>query len=67
MARAPEIPAPGGWAAILEYHGRARELSGNALETTKNRMDAWGLALRRFWRELGGVGPTVLFVSVCPS
>ncbi len=32
-------PGPGGWAAILEYGGRTRELSGGEAQTTNNRME----------------------------
>ena len=32
-------PGPGGWAAILKYRGREKNLSGNELETTNNRME----------------------------
>lgn len=32
-------PGPGGWAAILRYKGRERELSGGAAATTNNRME----------------------------
>ena len=32
-------PGPGGWAAILEYGPRRRELSGGAPATTNNRME----------------------------
>lgn len=32
-------PGPGGWAAILEYGGRTREMSGAELETTNNQME----------------------------
>ena len=32
-------PGPGGWAAILFYKGHEQELSGNALQTTNNRME----------------------------
>lgn len=32
-------PGPGGWAAILRWHGRERELSGGAQQTTNNRME----------------------------
>lgn len=32
-------PGPGGWAAILSYQGRERELSGGERETTNNRME----------------------------
>ncbi len=32
-------PGPGGWAAILECGGQSRELSGNAPDTTNNRME----------------------------
>ncbi len=32
-------PGPGGWGAILEYHGRKKELSGFDPSTTNNRME----------------------------
>jgi ribonuclease HI len=32
-------PGPGGWAALLEYDGRRRELSGAEPATTNNRME----------------------------
>jgi ribonuclease HI len=32
-------PGPGGWAAILEYDGRKRELSGAERSTTNNQME----------------------------
>ena len=32
-------PGPGGWAALLRYQGRERELSGGAADTTNNRME----------------------------
>ena len=32
-------PGPGGWAAILEYNGRRRELKGGEPATTNNRME----------------------------
>jgi ribonuclease HI len=32
-------PGPGGWAAILEYRGVEKELSGFCQETTNNRME----------------------------
>ena len=32
-------PGPGGWAAILLYDGRAKELSGFEADTTNNRME----------------------------
>lgn len=32
-------PGPGGWAAVLEYDGRERELSGGEKMTTNNRME----------------------------
>jgi ribonuclease HI len=32
-------PGPGGWGALLEWRGRARELSGGAPDTTNNRME----------------------------
>lgn len=32
-------PGPGGWAALLRYHGRERELVGAEAATTNNRME----------------------------
>ena len=32
-------PGPGGWAAILRYRGREKELSGFDPDTTNNRME----------------------------
>ncbi len=32
-------PGPGGWAAVLEYAGRTKELSGGEPATTNNRME----------------------------
>ena len=32
-------PGPGGWAAILKYKGKIRELSGAEADTTNNRME----------------------------
>ena len=32
-------PGPGGWAAILSYNDRERELSGGERQTTNNRME----------------------------
>jgi ribonuclease HI len=32
-------PGPGGWGALLEYNGRARELKGFEVNTTNNRME----------------------------
>ena len=32
-------PGPGGWAAVLEFNGRERELSGGEKSTTNNRME----------------------------
>jgi ribonuclease HI len=32
-------PGPGGWAAILEYGGVKKEVSGGAIATTNNRME----------------------------
>jgi ribonuclease HI len=32
-------PGPGGWGAILRYHGVERELSGGEAPTTNNRME----------------------------
>ena len=36
-------PGPGGWGAILEWNGRAKELSGGERETTNNRMELSGV------------------------
>ncbi len=32
-------PGPGGWAALLQYNGKERELSGADRATTNNRME----------------------------
>ena len=32
-------PGPGGWAAVLRYQGRQRELAGGEALTTNNRME----------------------------
>src|SRR5690606_2664796 len=32
-------PGPGGWAALLRYRGKERELSGGEPHTTNNRME----------------------------
>jgi ribonuclease HI len=32
-------PGPGGWAAILQWQGNERELTGSEPDTTNNRMD----------------------------
>lgn len=32
-------PGPGGWAAVLEYGERAKEISGGEPATTNNRME----------------------------
>ena len=32
-------PGPGGWAAILQWQGNERELTGSEFETTNNRME----------------------------
>lgn len=32
-------PGPGGWAAILEYNGHEKEISGYEPDTTNNRME----------------------------
>jgi ribonuclease HI len=32
-------PGPGGWACILRYNGKEREMYGSARETTNNRME----------------------------
>jgi ribonuclease HI len=32
-------PGPGGWAAILRYEGREKELAGGEAATTNNRME----------------------------
>ena len=36
-------PGPGGWAAILQYKDKSRELSGGDPETTNNRMELMGV------------------------
>lgn len=36
-------PGPGGWAAILDYQGKRRELSGGEPQTTNNRMELLGV------------------------
>lgn len=36
-------PGPGGWAAILEYQGQEKMLSGGAAQTTNNRMELTGV------------------------
>ena len=35
-------PGPGGWAALLRYQGREKELSGGDRATTNNRMEMMG-------------------------
>ena len=35
-------PGPGGWAAVLEYGGQRREISGGEPATTNNRMELMG-------------------------
>ena len=32
-------PGPGGWAALMRYQGRERELAGGEAQTTNNRME----------------------------
>lgn len=32
-------PGPGGWAALLRYQGREKEISGGELASTNNRME----------------------------
>ena len=32
-------PGPGGWGAVLQFEGRARELYGGEAKTTNNRME----------------------------
>ncbi len=32
-------PGPGGWACILRYNGKAKEMFGSELRTTNNRME----------------------------
>ena len=32
-------PGPGGWGAILRFHGKEKELSGGDPQTTNNRME----------------------------
>ena len=36
-------PRPGGWAAILQYGGAEKVLSGGAADTTNNRMELLGV------------------------
>lgn len=36
-------PGPGGWGAILEYNGHAKEMSGGEPDTTNNRMELTGV------------------------
>jgi ribonuclease HI len=36
-------PGPGGWAAILSYNGKEKELSGNMPNTTNNRMELFAV------------------------
>ena len=36
-------PGPGGWAAILQYGGAEKVLSGGEAETTNNRMELQGV------------------------
>lgn len=36
-------PGPGGWAAILEYGRHTKEISGNMLLTTNNRMEIFAV------------------------
>jgi ribonuclease HI len=68
MSDAPEIveiytdgacrgnPGPGGWAALLSYKGRERELSGAEPDTTNNRMELLAVieALRALTRRTRG-------------
>lgn len=32
-------PGPGGWAALLQWNGREKEITGGAPDTTNNRME----------------------------
>ena len=32
-------PGPGGWACVLEYQGKQKQLSGGAAQTTNNQME----------------------------
>ena len=36
-------PGPGGWAAILQYNGAEKVLSGGEAQTTNNRMELLGV------------------------
>lgn len=36
-------PGPGGWAAILSYNGKEKELSGSMPNTTNNRMELFAV------------------------
>lgn len=37
-------PGPGGWAAILQYQGKTREISGGEQQTTNQRMELQAVA-----------------------
>lgn len=36
-------PGPGGWGAILNFHGKEKELSGHMPNTTNNRMELFAV------------------------
>lgn len=36
-------PGPGGWGAILSFHGKEKELSGHMPNTTNNRMELFAV------------------------
>ena len=36
-------PGPGGWGAILNFHGKIKELSGHMPDTTNNRMELFAV------------------------
>ena len=38
-------PGPGGWAAVLIYNGREKEISGFVRETTNNRMELFAAVM----------------------
>ncbi|POF63747.1 ribonuclease HI [Novacetimonas maltaceti] len=37
-------PGPGGWAALLQFRGQEREITGGEAETTNNRMELTAVA-----------------------
>lgn len=45
-------PGPGGWAALLQYNSKEKEISGSEADTTNNRMEMTAIveALKRLKR-----------------